>query len=41
MFTAKRHPLLVPFDDSFDVRQAPTAPGKPKDDWKSLLPDEV
>jgi PPK2 family polyphosphate:nucleotide phosphotransferase len=41
MFTAKRHPLLVPFDDSFDVRQAPTAPGKPKDDWKRLLADEV
>jgi PPK2 family polyphosphate:nucleotide phosphotransferase len=41
MFTAKRHPLLVPFDESFDVREAPTAPGKPKDDWKRLLADEV
>jgi PPK2 family polyphosphate:nucleotide phosphotransferase len=41
MFTAKRHPLLVPFDGSFDVREAPTAPGKPKDDWKGLLAGEV
>jgi PPK2 family polyphosphate:nucleotide phosphotransferase len=41
MFTAKRHPLLVPFDGSFDIRKAPTGPGKPKDDWKELLDDEV
>jgi PPK2 family polyphosphate:nucleotide phosphotransferase len=41
MFTAKSHPLLVPFDGPFDVRKAPTAPGKPKDDWKELLDDEV
>jgi PPK2 family polyphosphate:nucleotide phosphotransferase len=41
MFTAKRHPLLVPFDKPFDVRALPTGPRKSKDDWKQLLDDEV
>ena len=41
MFAAKRHPLLVPHDGSFDIRKARTQPGKPKDDWKELLGDEV
>ena len=41
MFTAKPHPLLVPFDGPFDIRKMPTGPGKPKDDWKDLLEDEV
>ena len=41
MFAAKRHPLLVPHDGSFDIRKARTGPGKPKDDWKELLGDEV
>ena len=41
MFTAKRHPLLVPFDGSLDIRALPTGPGKPKGDWKELLDDEV
>ena len=41
MFAAKRHPLLVPHDGSFDIRKARTSPGKPKDDWKELLGDEV
>ena len=41
MFAAKRHPLLVPDDGSFDVGKAPTSPGKPKRDWKALLSKEV
>jgi PPK2 family polyphosphate:nucleotide phosphotransferase len=41
MFTAKRHPLLVPFDGSLDVRALPTSPNKPKDGWKEQLGDEV
>lgn len=41
MFTAKPHPLLVPFDGPFDIRKMPTKPGKPKRDWKDLLGDEV
>jgi PPK2 family polyphosphate:nucleotide phosphotransferase len=41
MFAAKRHPLLVPHDGSFAIRKARTSPGKPKDDWKDLLGDEV
>ena len=41
MFAAKPHPLLVPFDGSFDVRKAPTSPPKRKDDWKELLEDEI
>ena len=28
MFAAKRHPLLVPFDGSFDIRKARTQPGQ-------------
>jgi hypothetical protein len=40
MFAAKPHPLLVPFDGTFDVNAAPTEP-KGKDDWKKLLEDEV
>ena len=30
MFAAKPHPLLVPFDGTFDVREAPTAPPRTK-----------
>src|SRR5688572_12586654 len=41
MFAAKPHPLLVPYDGSFDVRKAPTSPPKSKDDWKGLLEDEI
>lgn len=41
MFAAKRHPLLVPFDGSFDIRKARTGPGKHRQDWKKLLNDEV
>jgi PPK2 family polyphosphate:nucleotide phosphotransferase len=43
MFTAKPHPLLVPFDGSFDVRAAVTAPGKGTkgNPWKELLEPEV
>jgi PPK2 family polyphosphate:nucleotide phosphotransferase len=41
MFAAKAHSLLVPFDGSFDIRQTSTGPGKPKEDWKELLDDEV
>jgi PPK2 family polyphosphate:nucleotide phosphotransferase len=41
MFAAKRHPLLVPYDGSFRVRQARTTPSGRKDDWKKLLRDEV
>ena len=43
MFAANNHSLLVPFDGTFDARQAPTAPpkGKDKDDWKDGLEDEV
>lgn len=43
MFAAKPHPLLVPYDGSFDVRQAPTSPlkDKDKDHWKERLEDEV
>ena len=41
MFAAKRHPLLVPHDGSFDIGNAPTGPGKPKRDWKALLGDEA
>lgn len=40
MFAAKPHPLLVPFDGTFDVNAASTEP-KGKDDWKELLEDEV
>jgi PPK2 family polyphosphate:nucleotide phosphotransferase len=43
MFTAKPHPLLVPFDGSFDVRKAATGPPKSKDkaDWKQRLENEA
>ena len=41
MFAAKPHPLLVPYDGSFEVRKAATSPPKSKDDWKELLEDEV
>lgn len=42
MFTASSHPLLVPFDGSFDVRAAATAPPKGKGNrWKERLEDEV
>jgi PPK2 family polyphosphate:nucleotide phosphotransferase len=43
MFSAKAHPLLVPFDGSFRVRAAATAPDKDKKDsrWKELLEDEI
>lgn len=43
MFVATSHPLLVPFDGSFDVRKARTEPehDKDKDRWKELLADEV
>jgi PPK2 family polyphosphate:nucleotide phosphotransferase len=41
MFAAKSHSLLVPYDGSFDARQAATKPEKPKRDWKALLAAEV
>jgi PPK2 family polyphosphate:nucleotide phosphotransferase len=42
MFEAKAHPLLVPYDGSFDIRAAPTAPEKKtKDEWKEQLEHEV
>jgi PPK2 family polyphosphate:nucleotide phosphotransferase len=43
MFAAKPHPLLVPFDGSFDVRKAPTSPGKDKakDHWQEQLEVEA
>lgn len=41
MFAAQSHPLLVPFDGKFDVRQAPTAPAEGKSDWKEQLEVEA
>ena len=43
MFEAKPHSLLVPFDGTFDVRKAPTSPGKgrAKQHWQELLEDEA
>jgi PPK2 family polyphosphate:nucleotide phosphotransferase len=41
MFAAKPHSLLVPFDGTFDVREAATSPQKRDADWKELLEDEV
>ena len=41
MFAAKPHRLLVPFDGSFDARNASTEPPKPKEDWKERLEDQV
>ena len=40
MFAAKPHPLLVPFDGTFDIDAAPTKPDG-KSEWKALLADEV
>jgi PPK2 family polyphosphate:nucleotide phosphotransferase len=39
LFEAKPHPLLVPYDGSFDVRAAPTAPEKKAKDerWRDQL----
>jgi PPK2 family polyphosphate:nucleotide phosphotransferase len=43
VFDAGSHPLLVPYDGSFDVRKAATVPeqDKDKDRWKELLAKEV
>jgi PPK2 family polyphosphate:nucleotide phosphotransferase len=43
VFTASPHPLLVPFDGSFDSRTAPTVAknGDKSKEWKKLLEDEV
>ena len=45
MFAAKAHPTLVPFDGTFNVRQAPSAPpeskDKNKDYWQERLKDEA
>lgn len=43
MFEARPHPLLVPYDGSFDARKAATTPDQDKDKglWKELLADEV
>ena len=44
MFTAKPHPLLVPYDGGFDARHAPTVPekdNKKPDHWKDLLATEA
>src|SRR5687767_10611896 len=43
LFEAKPHPLLVPYDGSFDARAAPTAPEKRTKDerWKEQLAREV
>ena len=44
MFTAKAHSLLVPYDGSFDARNAPTVPEKDHRKpgrWKDLLETEV
>lgn len=43
MFAAKPHPLLVPYDGSFDARKAPTSPDKDKDKdhWQERLEEEV
>jgi PPK2 family polyphosphate:nucleotide phosphotransferase len=44
VFQAKPHPLLVPFDGSFDVRAAATKPaknGKKDEPWKGQLDTEV
>jgi PPK2 family polyphosphate:nucleotide phosphotransferase len=41
MFAARPHALLVPFDGSFDVHGAATAPRKSKDAWKGQLEAEV
>jgi PPK2 family polyphosphate:nucleotide phosphotransferase len=44
MFTAKPHPLLVPYDGTFDAHHAPTLPDqdhKKSNHWKELLEAEV
>jgi PPK2 family polyphosphate:nucleotide phosphotransferase len=43
MFTAKTHPLLVPYDGTFDARTAPTKPEQDKksEHWKKLLESEA
>jgi polyphosphate kinase 2 (PPK2 family) len=43
MFAAKPHPLLVPFEGTFAVRDAPTEPpkDKDKDHWQERLDDEA
>jgi PPK2 family polyphosphate:nucleotide phosphotransferase len=43
MFAAKPHSLLVPFDGTFAVREAPTEPpkDKDKDHWQERLEGEV
>jgi PPK2 family polyphosphate:nucleotide phosphotransferase len=44
MFEARPHPLLVPYDSTFDVRSAPTRPeknGKKDDPWKDGLAAET
>jgi PPK2 family polyphosphate:nucleotide phosphotransferase len=41
MFAAKPHSLLVPFDGTFEVRNARTSPAKNKADWKQRLAAEV
>jgi PPK2 family polyphosphate:nucleotide phosphotransferase len=41
MFAPKDHSLLVPYDGSFDVHEAPTKPEKEKDGWKQKLAAQV
>jgi PPK2 family polyphosphate:nucleotide phosphotransferase len=43
VLSASPHPLLVPFDGSFDPRKAPTTAknGDKAKEWKKLLEDEV
>ncbi len=43
MFTATPHPLLVPYDGTFDARATPTRPPEDKksDHWKHLLESEA
>jgi PPK2 family polyphosphate:nucleotide phosphotransferase len=43
MFTAKAHPLLVPYEGGFDARKAPTSPEQDKktNHWKERLESEV
>jgi PPK2 family polyphosphate:nucleotide phosphotransferase len=44
MFAAKPHPLLVPYDGTFDIRSATTAPPEnmnKSNHWKELLETEV
>ncbi|HVY67122.1 MAG TPA: polyphosphate kinase 2 family protein, partial [Gammaproteobacteria bacterium] len=43
MFTATPHPLLVPYDGSFDARHAATKPAQDRksDHWKAALETEA